>query len=207
MKLYLVVNVIQCKQGVLWPQSESDWQVQELDRLLHLIGGVSQSARFTTYEDAVNTLLDRLDRQEHQFYAIYRTSPLVLWLDAGSTQIRNGQLEVDELAPTGIITGKHPSCDQIWQQFLDQLRQRRSRRPVRQVAPPDKVRQIQQEMRRLRQEKVDPQCQYQLQEARNIIRTQKQQLSEVTNQLRAAENRAQVANQSRLREEAFHVQT
>jgi len=115
--LHLVVNVLSCKSGQVFPENKSDWEPDQLIKVLALSGLTGKIPKSYGYNDIVNLLLEHLLVQKPFVYALYLTN------DNKSDLITNSRtLEiVYNQINIGLYANLRPlhsiRCEHIWQEF------------------------------------------------------------------------------------------
>lgn len=115
--LTLVVKVLdQCKQGRCFPQAENVWPHDELVKVLHLSGLRGPWPTVGGHERLVQMLLDHLNVQIPPVYALCTDQALVL--DSTTVHVRQSTLQIGPYAKLHPLPTPLPSCEQIWQLFV-----------------------------------------------------------------------------------------
>lgn len=164
MHLTLVVNVWECKSGVLWPEEQSVWPKSELVRLLELTGVTGKVEG--DHDRLVNLLLSRLTLQKPVLYAIAieTASDSSVLLDAGKSQVRNGTWQEDfDMQKRRVERGR--GCEEIWGVFYDHIIRGR---PF-EIDIPSTGELVRREMRKLEELRARTPCETELAEATKIV--------------------------------------
>jgi vacuolar-type H+-ATPase subunit I/STV1 len=113
--LHLIVNVFQCKQGQVFPQSKSAWSRSEMWKVLSLSGLNGPLPEDYSTEDLVNMLLTRLNVQRPVVYAL-RTEDAVI-LNSQSVEVRGDLIHMGFYAALSPLSSGHKACDAVWSVF------------------------------------------------------------------------------------------
>lgn len=115
MALHLIVNLQECKSGQIFPVQKSEWDTQELVKVLDWSGLAATRLRNPTQVHLVRLLIEHVNRQD----------PLVYALQINRNQVvLNGQDVQLNLSTDKVTTGLRTktvqvkSCEQAWQKFF-----------------------------------------------------------------------------------------
>jgi len=115
--LHLVVNVLSCKSGQVFPEIKSDWEKDQLIKVLALSGLTGKIPKSYEYNDIVNLLLEHLLVQKPFVYALYVTNDHKSDLITNSRTLEIVQNQIN----IGLYANLRPlhsvRCEYIWDEF------------------------------------------------------------------------------------------
>ena len=158
--LHLVVNVLSCKSGQVYPEIQSDWEVDQLVKVLALSGLTGKLPKHYRYDDVVNLLLEHLLVQKPFVYALYlkNDSKSDLITNSRTLEIVDRQINIGLYANLRLLHST--KCEHVWDAFTKTMGSQD--RFIIDQQPPEIIYKQQAEILELKQkiEKLEKQLQF-----------------------------------------------
>jgi len=117
-QICLTVNIFECKTGILFPESESEWDTSQLLKVLSLCG-MTELPQNYSYFDITNLFLYKLNVQKPFVYAlsVKIDSMWYVILNSQTIEIQNGGSV--NIGPYAKLVELHRhQCGSVWNEFM-----------------------------------------------------------------------------------------